>query len=270
MAREDSKNRQQRLRRVSRRRFVEDVAIGTAGLAAVTTAVGCSGSASSQPIGTRGFQQPSRFEWKRREVHPRADRGWAAANYSPTSPGVPGSISFLGETIGEADFAAVLLDSATEADVVYAFWDGSFVQQRETVASLGVLADLLGVTLPNNEFVVARSLPRQDIFDGASERIAEEVDDPSYHYRVTFPLDVALESGFVVFDLDTELRYYAFAVEGYGARSFVKYFRSLSAVDEYEGPADTALDDYLVDNIPVSDFLDLATDARVEALPAWG
>lgn len=255
---------------VSRRRFVGEVALGAAGAAAITTHTGC-GDASGQVAESRAFLRPDRFEWKRREVHPRSDRGWADTNYTSTDPGVPQSLSIFGADVGADDFAAALSDVAVTMDVVYAFWDGSFAQQTETTAPLGALLDRLRIDLPSGDspFVVASSRSRESIFASAPERVAAELTDPDYRYRLTFPRAAAVDSGAIVFHLDTDLSYYAFAVEGYGARAFVKYFQGLEAADTYQGPDDTALDDYVVANIPVDDFLDLDTDARVAELPSW-
>ena len=259
-----------RRRRVSRRRFVGDVALGTAGAATVCTQIGCSSEASSQEVGSRAFLRPSRLEWKRREIHPRADRGWSDTKYKASNPGVPSPISVFGTVVDARDFAAALADTAIEIEIVYAFWDGTFVRQRETVASIDTLADRLGASLPESrEFVVARSPSRASIFDGVPARVAEQVLEPDYRYRLSFPRTVALESGVVVFQLDTELRFYAFAVEGYGARAFVKYFEELEGTDTFEGPEDTALDDYVVGNIPVDDYFDLESESRFTAVPGW-
>lgn len=256
---------------VSRRRFVGEVAVGAAGAAVMTTHSGCSSAASSQPVGSREFLRPNRFEWKRREVHPRADRGWSDTNFPPSDSGVPESLSIFGETIESGTFASALADTALEMELVYAFWDGTFARTLETVAPLSALVDRLGLDPPTGDraFVVASSPSRERIFEASPERAIAQLTEVDYRYRLTFPRDAALDSGVVVFQLDTDLQYYAFAVEGYGARAFVKYFERIEAVDTYQGPADTALDDYVVANIPADDFLDLDSDERVAELPDW-
>ena len=259
-------------RKVSRRRFVGEVAVGAAGAAAIATQAGCSGDASGQTSGPRDFFRPNRFEWKRREVHPTSNRGWSDTDFTAPAAGVPPSITIFDRALSAADFAETLVAHGIETDVVYAFWDGSFVRQRELAVPLIALADAVGASPPSADqpFVVARSPTRATVFAGATERVADALNDPSYRYRLTYPREAALNSGVVLFDFEGELFYYARAVEGYGCRTFVKYFESIGGADAYEGPEDTALDDYIVDNIPVDDFLDLDSGERVDVLPSWG
>lgn len=257
---------------VSRRRFLGEAALGAAGVTAVATQPSCSDDGVGHAATVeRAFLRPSREEWKRREAHPAAARGWSDTNFKPASPGVPSTIAVFDRILSRTEFSSVLLDVAQEQDVVYAFWDGSFVKQTETVAPIDSVADLAGATLPgaSTPFVIARSPTRSEVFVGASDGILARLEDESYRYRYTFPRQVALDSGVIIFAHDTELRYYAFAVEGYGARAFVKYFASLEGGDTYVGPDDTVLDDYLVSNIPSAQFFDLDSETVVGEVPAW-
>jgi hypothetical protein len=260
-------------RALTRRRFLGEAALGAAGMAVVTTQPGCSSEASSQTaFGGRAFLQPTREEWKRREVHRSATRGWADTHFTAPAAGVPSSVSLFGEAYTAAEFASLLMDATVEMNVVYAFWDGSFVKQRETVAPIGVVADVVGASLSPPEappFLIARSQTRGAVFSGAPAGFQDGLVDPAYSYRLTFPREVALESGVIVFDLDTSLQYYAFAVEGYGSRAFVKYFSSIELGSEYVGPDNTGIDDYLIAKIPANQFLDLETDTFQPELPSW-